>query len=227
MHDPSPLASSMFAPGVPYVLEDFHSTSIILASFVVSIYLIGYAAGPLLCAPLSEVYGRFIVYVITNVFFVIFTIACAVAPSLNSLIGFRFLAGAAGSAPLVLGGGSVADLYKREERGSKMAIFAMGPLLGPVIGPVAGAFLAEAEGWRWVFWVITIAVSYLIADNGRGTNSSRVVSLPLLSQSSAAKLTLQYCWRGRQRSCARRRATTNTAPSWATPTQPRQSLHTH
>lgn len=124
----------MFAPGVPGVLEDFDSSSVILASFVVSVYLIGYAFGPLLCAPMSELYGRLPVYHITNALFIIFTIACAVAPSLDSLIGFRFLAGAAGSAPLVLGGGSVADLYSREERGSKMALFAMGPLLGPVAG---------------------------------------------------------------------------------------------
>lgn len=116
------------------MLEDFDSSSVILASFVVSVYLIGYAFGPLLCAPMSELYGRLPVYHITNALFIIFTIACAVAPSLDSLIGFRFLAGAAGSAPLVLGGGSVADLYSREERGSKMALFAMGPLLGPVAG---------------------------------------------------------------------------------------------
>jgi MFS family permease len=123
-------------------------------------------AGPLLCAPLSEVYGRWIIYQISNVLFCIFTVTCAVAPSLGSLIGFRFLAGSAGSAPLVLGGGTIAgwrhlswyydwlltmsaaDLYTREERGSKMAIYSIGPLLGPVVGPVAGAFLAEEEGWR-------------------------------------------------------------------------------
>jgi multidrug resistance protein len=152
-----PLASSMFAPGIPGVMKDFHSSSVILASFVVSVYLIGYSFGPLVCAPMSEIYGRWPVYQATNVLFICFTVACAVAPSLDSLIGFRFLAGAAGSAPLVLGGGSVADLYTREERGSKMAVFSIGPLIGPVAGPVAGAFLAEAEGWRWVFWVITIA----------------------------------------------------------------------
>ncbi|KIW92148.1 uncharacterized protein Z519_07132 [Cladophialophora bantiana CBS 173.52] len=153
----TPLASSMFAPGIPKVMNDFNSSSVILASFVVSVYLIGYAFGPLVCAPMSEIYGRWPVYQITNVLFIIFTIACAVAPSLDSLIGFRFLAGSAGSAPLVLGGGSVADLYAREQRGSKMAIFAMGPLIGPVAGPVAGAFLSQNAGWRWVFWVISMA----------------------------------------------------------------------
>lgn len=101
----------MFAPGIPGVLKDFDSSSVLLASFVVSVYLIGYAFGPLLCAPMSEIYGRWPVYQITNVLFVIFTMACAVAPSLDSLIGFRFLAGSAGSAPLVLGAGNIADLY--------------------------------------------------------------------------------------------------------------------
>lgn len=124
----------MFAPGVPLVLRDFESSSIVLASFMVSVYLIGYAFGPLLCAPMSEIYGRYWVYQIANVLFVGFTIGCALAPTLGALIGFRFLAGSAGSAPLVLGGGSVADLYPREKRGAKMSLFAMGPLLGPVIG---------------------------------------------------------------------------------------------
>ncbi|KAJ9619098.1 hypothetical protein H2204_012809 [Knufia peltigerae] len=158
----TPLASSMFAPGIPLVMKDFHSTSVFYATFAVSVYLVGYSFGPLVFAPLSELYGRLPVYLVTNVLFIIFTIACAVAPSLGSLIGFRFLAGSAGSAPLVLGGGSVADLYPREKRGSKMAVFSIGPLIGPVAGPVAGAFLAEDVGWRWVFWVITIAAGIVV-----------------------------------------------------------------
>lgn len=114
------------------------------------------AFGPLLCAPMSELYGRLIVYRVTTVLFIIFTIACAFAPSLNSLIAFRFLAGSAGSAPLVLGSGTIADCYPREQRGTAMAVFSMGPLLGPVIGPVAGSFLSQDAGWRWVFRLIAI-----------------------------------------------------------------------
>lgn len=75
------------------------------------------------------------------------------------LIGFRLLAGIAGSTVITIGGGTFGDMFSAEERGPAMAIWSMGPLMGPVIGPVAGGFLAEAEGWRWVFWVITIAVS--------------------------------------------------------------------
>ncbi|KAL9052055.1 MAG: hypothetical protein Q9162_005626 [Coniocarpon cinnabarinum] len=135
----------------------FVTTSLLLAGFVVSVYVLGYASGPLVAAPLSELYGRQWVYAISNVFFVIFSIACAVATSLNMLIGFRFLAGIAGSTVIAIGGGTVADLFVQEERGKAMSLWSLGPLIGPVAGPVAGGFLSQAAGWRWVFWLCTIA----------------------------------------------------------------------
>jgi multidrug resistance protein len=163
----------MFAPGVEGVLVEFHSTSITLASFVVSIYVLGYCIGPLFVAPLSEMYGRAPVYHVSNVLYLIFTVACAVSSSLPMLIVFRFFAGAVGSTPISIGGGTFGDLFRVEERGAAISIWAMGPLLGPVVGPVAGGFLAEAAGWRWIFWLITIAVglyAILIAATERLAN---------------------------------------------------------
>lgn len=60
----------MFAPGVPDLMEEFHTTSDELASFCVSVYVLGFAAGPMLFAPLSEIYGRCIIFHITNVAFI-------------------------------------------------------------------------------------------------------------------------------------------------------------
>lgn len=48
----------MFAPGVGQLVKDFEITSTELSSFVVSVYLLGYCFGPLLIAPISEMYGR-------------------------------------------------------------------------------------------------------------------------------------------------------------------------
>ncbi|KAF2684806.1 MFS general substrate transporter [Lentithecium fluviatile CBS 122367] len=152
----TPLASSFFAPGVPQVLKTFNETSNIIAGLVVSIYILGFAIGPLIIAPMSELYGRFIVYHICNFLFVIFTIACALSNSMSMLIAFRVLAGCAGSAPLTMGGGTIADIFPPQERAGAMAIWSIGPLLGPVLGPVAGGFLVEAKGWRWVFWILAI-----------------------------------------------------------------------
>lgn len=99
----APLASSMFAPGVPQLMKEFKSTNEELASFVVSVYVLGFAVGPLFLAPLSEIYGRLPIYHIANIGFVALTIACALATNLNMLIGFRFLEGVFGSAPLTNG----------------------------------------------------------------------------------------------------------------------------
>lgn len=57
---------------------------------------------------------------------------------------------------VALGGGTIADVIPQEKRGAVLGIYALAPLLGPVIGPVAGGFLVAAEGWRWVFWVLTM-----------------------------------------------------------------------
>ncbi|KAJ5612944.1 hypothetical protein N7510_006138 [Penicillium lagena] len=153
----TPLGSSMFAPGVPELMKAFHLTNTQLSSFVVSVYLLGYVFGPLIIAPLSEMYGRRIIYTTCNLLYVIFTIACALAPEIGSLIVFRFFAGCAGSCPLTIGAGSIADMFPQERRGGAMASWAIGPLIGPVVGPVAGGYLAEAKGWRWTFWVLAMA----------------------------------------------------------------------
>lgn len=139
-------------------MAGFGETSNMLASFVVSVYILGFAIGPLIIAPFSEMYGRFWIYNVCNVLFVVFNVACAVSTNLDMLIVFRFFAGCAGSSPLTIGGGSVADLFRPEQRAGAIALWGMGPLLGPVLGPVCGGYLVQAKGWPWVFWVLAIIV---------------------------------------------------------------------
>lgn len=148
----------MFAPGVPNVMRDFGSDSQSLATFVVSIYVLGFAFGPLLAAPLSELYGRAPLYNIGNVLFVIFSVGTALSKNMGMIIAFRFLMGLAGCVPITIGGGTISDMMPIQERGKAMAVWALGPLLGPCIGPVAGGYLVQAAGWRWVFWLIAILV---------------------------------------------------------------------
>jgi multidrug resistance protein len=139
-------------------MKDFNSTSPLLSAFVVSVYILGFAFGPLIVAPLSEFSGRLIVYNVCNVLFVVFNIASALAPNMASLVIFRFLDGFAGVAAITCGSGTIADLMPPEIRGRAISLWSLGPLFGPIIGPVVGGFLVEAMGWRWVFWVLAIIV---------------------------------------------------------------------
>ncbi|KAF4816004.1 MFS transporter prlG [Colletotrichum siamense] len=150
------VASAMCAPGVPDMMAEFHSDSQILSSFVVSIFILGYAVGPIMFAPLSEVYGRAVLYHISNVTFTLFSILSAVSPNLAALIIFRFLSGASGAAPLAIGGGTIADLIRPERRGVVVSVYFVGPMLGPAIGPVAAGYITQGLGWRWIFWLTAI-----------------------------------------------------------------------
>ncbi|KAI1086468.1 MFS general substrate transporter [Rostrohypoxylon terebratum] len=152
----SPFSSSVLAPAISYINHDFHNTNQQVGPFPVSIYLLGYATGPLFLAPLSEIFGRASILTFSNIFFCVWHIGCALSPSLAFLVAFRFAAGVGGSGCMTLGGAIIGDLFPIEKRGAALSIWALGPLVGPTVGPLIGAFIAGSIGWRWSFWVVLI-----------------------------------------------------------------------
>ena len=126
----------MFAPALRSVLASFGSTSETMAVLCISIFVTGYAAGPLLWAPLSELYGRRTITNLTNVLFFVTNLACGLAPSLPVLIFTRFLGGFFSSACFVLGAGIINDVIFPEYQGKVMAVYSFGGLLSPVFGPM-------------------------------------------------------------------------------------------
>ncbi|KIW13770.1 hypothetical protein PV08_08961 [Exophiala spinifera] len=159
------LAATMFAPGAAALAKEFNITSSTIITLTVSIYLCGFAVGPMLIAPLSELYGRLVVYHTCNVFYIGFIIGCALAKNTGMFLTFRFLAGSAASGPLTVGGGTVADVIPPAQRGKAMSLFVVGPLLGPVLGPIVGGFVSDSIGWRWTFWIITILAGVSFATS--------------------------------------------------------------
>nr|XP_036575384.1 fluconazole resistance protein 1 [Colletotrichum truncatum]KAF6781947.1 fluconazole resistance protein 1 [Colletotrichum truncatum] len=151
------LASTMFAPAATQLASEFHITDSTVVSLAVSIFVLGFALGPLLLAPLSELYGRLPVYIASGVGFIAFLFGSAFATDIGSFIAFRLLCGCSGAAPLAIGLGSLADITPPKDRVKWMGLFILGPMLGPVIGPIAGGFISENIGWRWAFRVLLIA----------------------------------------------------------------------
>lgn len=122
------LASSACSPGVPDIMDEFHEHSTVLSGFIVSVYVLGFAVGPLIIAPMSEMYGRLPLYHIAGIAFTVFNIGCAASQNLTQLIILRFFTGCFGSAPLALGGGTVADLMPPELRANALSIWMLGPV---------------------------------------------------------------------------------------------------
>ena len=127
-----------------------------------SLFVLGFALGPLLWAPFSELYGRQLVFIGTYTAFTAFNAAVAGAPNIYGLLILRFFAAAFGSSPLTNAGGVIADLFTSNERGMAMSLFSAAPFMGPVLGPIIGGFLGMTEGWRWVNGLMAIWAGVLL-----------------------------------------------------------------
>lgn len=140
--------SSAYSGGIQDIIREFQCSQIV-ATLGVSLYVLGFAVGPLLWAPLSEMYGRQIWFTVTYAGLTAFTAGAAGSQNIWTLVILRFFAGAIGSSPLTNAGGVIADIFPARQRGLAMALFAAAPFMGPVLGPIVGGFTSQYAGWRW------------------------------------------------------------------------------
>jgi MFS transporter, DHA1 family, multidrug resistance protein len=124
------------------------------AALVITLFLLGYCAGPLIFAPLSEFYGRRWVFYSTFSCYIAFNFLCAFAPNFASLLIGRLLTGTFASAPLTNAPGVLADIWDPISRANAMALFSIMTFCGPALGPVIAGFLEVTRDWRWSFYVL-------------------------------------------------------------------------
>jgi multidrug resistance protein len=143
------LLSSAYSGSIAEILVDFQVSEEV-ALLGISLFVIGFAVGPLFWAPLSEVYGRRYMMIASAVGLTAFTAGSAGSQNIWTLIILRFFAGCLGSAPFAVSGGVIADTFPAISRGLASGLYCAASLLGPTLGPIIGGFLSENAGWRWV-----------------------------------------------------------------------------
>ncbi|KAJ2917549.1 hypothetical protein MD484_g2881, partial [Candolleomyces efflorescens] len=131
----SPASSSMIAPASETIAQEFGIKEPVLISLITSAFVLGYSVGPLVVGPLSEIYGRSRVIKFSNLFYLVWNLACGFSTNAPQLLVFRFLSGIGGSAPLSVGGAVMGDIFHKEQRGRAMALYSFVAMLGPVLGP--------------------------------------------------------------------------------------------
>lgn len=150
-----PMGTSIILPAVNDITANLHTLEGTV-NVSVGIYLISMGIFPMWWSNFSERHGRRSVYVVSFCLYFAFSIGCALAPTIGSLIGLRFLTGMGASAVQACGAATVSDLYIQQERGTALGLFYLGPLLGPFMSPIIGGAVAEAWGWRATMWVMVI-----------------------------------------------------------------------
>ncbi|THC93110.1 hypothetical protein EYZ11_007422 [Aspergillus tanneri] len=155
-------ASSINAAVLPQSSKTFN-VSEIAGSLVTGMYLFGFATGSLFSGPLSEIFGRNIVYLSSLIIFMIFVMASALAPNYGSGLIFRFLSGVFGSPPLTCAGGTIADLWSPLEKTFAFPFYAIFSFSGPILAPVIASFMGQGSlSWRWANWIILIMSSCVL-----------------------------------------------------------------
>jgi multidrug resistance protein len=152
--------SSAYSAAIPQVISEFHCSTEV-ATLGTSLFVLGYATGPLLWAPMSEFYGRQVLFFGTYGVHTAFNAGAVGSQNIWTLAILRFFAGTFGSSLLTNAGGVIADMFPANQRGLGMSVFAAAPFLGPTIGPIVGGFVGETVGWRWVEGVMAIFTGVL------------------------------------------------------------------
>lgn len=143
------LASSAYSGAIAQVQTYFNIGNEV-GILGLSLFVLGFALGPLFWAPVSEFIGRQYPFFFSFGAMTFFLAGCAGSQNIQSLLVLRFFAGAFGSSPLTNAGGVISDMYPAEQRGLAMSLFAAAPFMGPALGPIIGGFAGETIGWRWV-----------------------------------------------------------------------------
>lgn len=148
--------SSAYSSVTRDIMREFDQSTIVV-TLGLSLFVLGYAVGPVLFAPMSELYGRRFLNSVLFAALTAFNAGTAGANSITSFLVCRALGGIAGSGPMTNASGILADIFTTEQRGLAMAVFSGAVFIGPTLGPVVGSFVGESVGWRWVMGMMTIA----------------------------------------------------------------------
>lgn len=127
------MVSTIMAPALSTIAKEFDMNPA-ESAMALSIYLLATAFGPLVIGPLSEVYGREPILHASNIWFLIWNIACGFANSKEMLIASRFLAGFGASSIYALASGVLGDVWRPEQRGRSLGVYLLIPLLGAAVG---------------------------------------------------------------------------------------------
>lgn len=155
-------SSSVYSPGIAQISADF-GVGREVGTLGLTLLLFGFGIGPLIWAPLSEVYGRKPAVLVPYFIAAIFSFGTAAAKDIQTVMLTRFFAGVFGSAPITNTGGVLSDIWSAEERGAAIVGYALAVVGGPVLGPIVGGAIVQSYlRWRWTEYITGIMMMFFL-----------------------------------------------------------------
>ena len=148
-----PFVTDFYLPTLPEQTTDFH-TSPAMVQLGLSNIMWGLAAGQLLVGPISDRRGRKKPLFWCLVLFAVTTAVAAAATEIHVFLVMRFFEGLGAAGAIVLSRSIAADRYTGRELGSFMGVMGAIQGIAPITAPMLGALIADAAGWRGIFWIL-------------------------------------------------------------------------
>ena len=147
-----PLSIDMYLPALPALTASLHATGA-AGQWTVAAFLIGISIGQLFYGPVSDRYGRRKPLLFGIGLYLVATLGCMLAPSIEALIGFRVLQALGGCAGMMIARAVVRDRFAHDEvlHVFSMLMLVMG--LAPILAPLLGGWVLLVADWRWIFGV--------------------------------------------------------------------------
>ena len=156
-----PFSIDMYLPGFPTIAEDLN-TSVESVSYSLSSFFIGICLGQIICGPLLDRFGRKRPLYVGLVLYILASVGCALANSIEVLIGFRFLQAMGGCVGMVAPRAIVRDVFPVEENAKIFSLLILVLGVSPIIAPTAGSYVIAHWGWHMVFVVLAIVTLLLL-----------------------------------------------------------------
>jgi DHA1 family bicyclomycin/chloramphenicol resistance-like MFS transporter len=149
----SPLSLDMYLPALPRIAEEL-ATSEARVQLSITSYLVGLFLGVLLFGPLSDKYGRRKLILGGIVVYILSCLGCAMADSVDSLVGWRFVQALGGGAASILGRAIVRDIFPLKQAASALSSMHLITMVAALAAPMLGSFVLLAGSWRWLFFLL-------------------------------------------------------------------------
>lgn len=160
-------ASSIYSTGQAQISAEF-GVSAEVSTLGTTLLLFGLGLGPLVWAPLSEVFGRKPAVLAPYFVAAIMSFGTATAKDIQTIMLTRFFTGFFGSAPVTNTGGVLGDIWTPEQRGAAIVGYAMAVVGGPVLGPIVGGAIVQSYlHWRWTEYVRVLLFRLLLRFTNR------------------------------------------------------------
>lgn len=151
-----PLSIDMYLPSLPRLAASLHASTASV-QLTLTACTIGLGAGQLIAGPLSDSFGRRRPLLIGLVVFAVFSVGCALAPSVEVLLACRLLQALGGSAGIVIARAIARDLRSGAGLARLFSVLMVVNGAAPVLAPVLGAQIVRFTSWRGVFLVLAVA----------------------------------------------------------------------